>query len=367
MPAITLEWLRAMHIGWASAEAGNFDQAKRCYEYANEITGTMAELNQIEVNPDISLLRHRQGEGNGLIHSLPPDEDMVISLEFPPEIHESPTAEDMELTRLDKNQLKQNIQKFTYQPNQYHLDNIKKTYPHIMVMSTGRCGTVSLYHLFEQSHYLPFHTYFFQVPSVIRYEMVCRFISGNFESLGCADDWVKTRAAEWLGTISEDRPMIGMNHLDTVFAPIFASIHPESKFIYLRRDPEKVFKSFYSKNQWSVHQFSPVYYKFDDQFHYRHARFDTPGLIAWHIAFTETFSRAFGETMGDRFIEISSDSLFDQDIEETERLQDFAELGFNPTQHFGTVFNEKAHKKSKTDEQVENGLIAFRKAYERLI
>lgn len=195
--------------------------------------------------------------------------------------------------------------------------------------------------------------------------MLCQHISGNYRDSGPADQWLKTRAAEWLGAISQNRPMAGVNHLDTIYAPTFAKVHPQAKFIYLRRDPINTFESFYTKNQFGRTQLQPLYYKLDPNFAWCYPGYDIPHLIAWYIRFTEVFSRAFGEIMGDRFIELSADKLFERDKEECEKLRDFTNINLDVREHFKTVYNQKAHKEQKN--VLSLGLTAFKKAYKELL
>lgn len=354
------EWIRSTSIAWISAETGEYDKALRCYKYSDELA--QQSSHSIFMNPELSLLRHIEGDSQGYVSPLAPAEDAVLSLEVGYDSYEHIDSRGMKESSIDID-----LSQYEADLPGYAFNNIKKELPHVMVMSTGRCGTVSLYHLMEKTHYLPYHTYFFTVPVAVRYEMMCRLQEKNTD--GMAElQWIKTRLAEWIGAVNLDRPMISMNHLDTIFAPTFAQMHPKSKFIYLRRDPEKVFKSFYNKAQWSENQLCGLNYKFEP-FQWRRRGFDKPKAIAWYLKFTESFSRHFGSLMGDRFIEISSDKLFDQDMTEIMRFIDFTEIDLLPNdlvRHFSTVYNEKAHKVEMTDLQVEKGLELFRREYESL-
>jgi len=361
---VTPEWIRAMSIGWSSAEAGEFDQAKRCYEYADEVFKGL----DLSVNPALSILRHTSGKASGFIRSLPPQEDYIVSLEFPSATDECISARGMRSTAIDYDALKENIRKYSYLMEQYHEDNMGKLMPHTMVLSTGRCGTVSLYRLLERTNHLPYHSYFFQVPATSRYEMMCQLIAGKFDR-SVADMWVKTRAAEWIGAIKEDAPIVGLNHLDTIFAPVFAQCHPLSRFIYLRRDPVKVFESFYSKKQWSDTQICPLYYSFEGGFKWKRIDYDIPVMLAWYIKFTDTFSRAFGEVMGNRFIELSSDKLFAKDDNEIKKLIDFIDIDLSEEEvkrHFSIPYNQKAHKIALTKDQIALGRETFEAVYDSL-
>jgi hypothetical protein len=111
-----------------------------------------------------------------------------------------------------------------------------------------------------------------------------------------------------------------------------------------------------------------MYYKLNP-FEYRKADYDQPYSIAWYIKFTEEFSRAFGRLIGDRWIEISADKLFNLDEVEIKRLRDFCEIDLpfhEVKKHFEHVHNEKAHKVTMDDRQIRASIAAFEKIYEKM-
>jgi hypothetical protein len=358
-----------MSIGFHSALNGAHKQAIRCYEYGQEMIDTLSLETPVDINPELSMLRHKQGRANGIITAYPPEEDMVMSIEFADMTHQSTDAIGMQKAVINKEALTRNIKEYQYTLSDYQKDNIYKELPHIMILSTGRVGTVSLFRLLERTQYMPFHSYFYQPSKVHRKELMCRFISGNKGDGKLESDWITTRLSEWIGGCNVNRPLAMLNHLDTIYSPVMAQIHPKSKFVFLRRDPESVFKSFYSKNQWRSQQPEPMYFKFDPDFKYRLARLDLPATIAWYIKFTEVFSRALGSVYPDRFIEISSDNLFQQDENEIRKLSEFMKLPLTVDEiadHFSIPINEKKHKINKSDTQIEYGLESFKRAYDAL-
>ena len=354
------EWVRAMSTGWHAAEGGDYAMAKRCYVYADNVALGLNDSDTLAINPDLSVLRHKVGAATGIINSVPPTEDIVVSVEFGRTIQEEESATN--LRRLNLNDI--NLDSFDFKIDQHLIDNTTKELPHVMFLSTGRCGTVSMFHLFETLNYTPYHSYYYHVSQMDRMEMMCRVDSGDYDSK-IPNNWLKTRVAEWVGANNVNKPMVALNHMDTIFAPVFAKMHPKSKFVHLRRDPLKVFKSMYSKGQWSDKQLHPIYYSLSDGFKYRYMRYDMPITIAWYIKFTETFSRAFGATMGDRYIEISSDKLFTQDANEISRLSNFLETRIDKD-HFKIPYNQKAHKVSLSKDQIQAGAEAFEVAYAAL-
>jgi hypothetical protein len=200
-------------------------------------------------------------------------------------------------------------------------------------------------------------------------EMMCRHIEGRHEDYEIDTLWCETRAAEWLGPIGLDRPAAFLAHTETLFAPIFSRIHPLSRFTYLHRDPVKIFQSFYSKNQWGMSQYiSPCYYDLYP-FRYQRVTCSDEYQLAWYIKFTEEFSRAFGRFVGDRFVEISADKLFQQDKEEIDKLRNFTELNLSHNivkKHFTKKINEKAHKVKMSQLWLDIATEKFRKHYGEL-
>jgi len=321
------DWWWSVWDAWNCSKAGRVSQARELYEYADSL------LDGYELNASLSVLRHNEGVGSGTVRPVEPTEDDVVSI-FLPRLR-SPS----EASRLVEHIPEAHFEKFIEGFEAKH----KTNRPHVMVMSTGRCGTVSLFKLFQKSNLEAYHSYWFRTHSFNAAELLARLAANEYGDMSAAEEWASTRAAEWLG----EKPMIGLVHSDTVFAPVFAATHEKSRFVYLRRDPEKVFNSFVSKSQWSggTGQMIPVLY--DLPF-----RFEVPDVcptdgIVHHINFTEEYSRAFGRVMGDRFMEISSDKLFAQDREEIARLLEFTGSDIDldvAVEHFSKKINEKAHK-----------------------
>ncbi len=328
-PQLGEGWWSVVWEAWKCSRAGKVSQAHALYEFADSF------LDGYELNASLSVLRHNDGVGSGTVRPVPSTEDEVVSI-LMPRIHSPVTDATYLVDGIPENHIEKFISGLEVN---YH----KTDRPHVMVMSTGRCGTVSLFKLFQQSNLEPYHTYWFKAHPFNNAEMVCRLAANLHDDLSVAEEWASTRTAEWLG----EKPMIGLNHSDTVFAPVFAATHEKSKFIYLRRDPGKVFNSFNDKGQWSggINHFRPVMY--DLPFKFAVPDISDVDGITWHITFTDMYSRAFGRVMGDRWIEISSDKLFAQDKDEITKLLEFTGSDIpldKAVDHFKTKINEKAHK-----------------------
>jgi hypothetical protein len=350
---------------WRHSRNGDVGAALAAYRMAERM------LPSGSLNPELSILRHNVGSAEGGITAISPTEDRVISFFMSETTIESPTNDGMIYPIIDGAVLEQHIRTFIkrFRPD-VHWKNITRELPHTLFLSTGRCGTVSIFQLLQGGQSIPHHTYWWTLPPSSRWEMMCRLLSGRLNTLDAPKTWAETRAAEWLSAISQGRPMIGLNHLDTIFAPAFATVHRRSRFVYLRREPGAVFESFYGKNQWQESQLRAVEYAFDPEFRFRRLPYDLPTNIAWYFHLTQEFARAMGRVVGpDRYMEISSDRLFAQDEAEIGKLIEFTSSGLflpDATAHFGKKINEKAHKATLSHDDMAEPRAAFFAAMARL-
>lgn len=344
---------------WFASVAGDVEESKRWYR---KLDGLMPHGTQL--NPNLSVLRHNLGtpQAGDYVVPIPATEDRVSSFGMgdgvPPTL-QTPFGQPFIPSVA---MLKRGIDEVyrTYAPG-IHAENSSGQIPHILTMSTGRCGTMSLMHLFRKNpSLLPYHTYWWASSRASRIEMMCRIWSG-VPSQELEDAWAATRAAEWLGAEGNGRVMVGMNHLDTIWAPVFAKIHPKGKFLHLRRDPEKVFDSFLSKTQWAS-QLGPVEWTFADGFHWNDIIVPLPHMLAWYIRFTEVFGQAMEESFPDRCIRISSDRLFERDVAEIEKLSQFVGVHIDPD-HFTRRINAKDHKVTWTESDLQIERNSFRISY----
>jgi hypothetical protein len=348
------EWFEIVTEGWNRSEEGDLEGGLAAYAKAEENAPP-----GMEFSATLNLMRHTDqcSEPEGLVMALEPTEDMVIGVQGPGDKEEL-SARGMKRTKIDAEQLHTNIRKFHFNGS-HHLKNLKRLHPHLLVMSTGRCGTMSLYRLLQRTQYIPHHQFLINVPNTFRWEQMCRYIEGEFGDCWASEYWMKTRAAEWLGPMFQGRPMAICGHHDTIFAPVFACLHPQGKIVYLRRNPRDVFKSMYGKGQWGDRQLHPIFYRFEnDVFKWKDQNLDIIEQIVWYLKFTETFSRVLGRIIGRRWIELDADKLFGQDEEEAKRLHEFLDLEIDLEEvidHFGTVHNRKAHKITPNTTRLHSG------------
>ena len=327
-PGCVQEWWELVWQAWCFSKDHHVETALNLYQQADDA------LDGYEMNPGLSVRRHNNGlagASSGTVRPVPPTEDAVVSCFLPP-LHEPATGSRIVGVPAEE--------QMAFQP--FGDQNGR---PHVMVLSSGRCGTVSLFRLFQGSNLEPYHTYWWMVHPYTRWEFMCRLAACRFNDNACGMEWICTRAAECLG----EKPMIGLNHSDTVYAPVFAANHPKSRFVYLRRNPEAVFKSFVQKGQWSggMGHFRPVMYDFGEGYSFSLPEVNEVDGTRWHLDYTEAFCCTFGRVMGDRFIEISSDRLFGRDREEISKLLEFVGSDIDldsAVDHFATKINEKVHK-----------------------
>ena len=359
-------WTQLCGAAWNYAAAGEISTAIELYRQASEdLPG--------EINPQLSVLRHSIGEAEGRVTAAPPNEMDIISFQIADANPESADAFGMNKVVIDPDVIGQSIRTILrdFDPGHFGV-NIRKSLPHVMVLSPGRSGTVSLYRLFERSRLMSHHSYWWHVSPSTRFEMLCRVLSGRVDDQSSMRIWCETRAAEWIGAVNHDRPMIGLNHTDTIFAPVFAALHSKSKFVYLKRNRADVIASFFNKLQWGENstQLQPLLCSFNPVFRWRRPGHDIPACLAWYLHFTEMFSRIFGEILGDRFIEISADKLFAQDRDEVARLIEFTGSGLyldEAVDHFAVKINQKAAKVALMPLQSDAAMEAHDEALARII
>lgn len=330
--------------GWTAASYGDLYGAQNFYRKASHIING----NGVEFGRRACLLRHFQGSSEDIETVQPiPATETAASLIFLHGMcaeaeHDDP---DLKPIALCHETIKSNILRLIAEfDSGIHALNIKEPREHVMVMSTGRAGTMSLHKLFQTSPNLTsYHSYWWHTQVTSRWWMLASLMDGfGWRKPGM--EWAATRAAEWLGP----KPMIGCNHMDSIYCPVFAAIHPKAKFVYIYRNPIDVFKSFYGKDQWHDNQLLPFVYKhFEGYFEYGIPELDKIMKIAWFVRCTEILAEAMKDALGDRVMFIKAERLFAQDEEEISKLLDFTNAGIpieKAKEHYTHKINEKADR-----------------------
>ena len=237
--------------------------------------------------------------------------------------------------------------------------------PSTWVLSTGRCGTRALHHLFERSNAVKsYHrgmTLF--VGSGDRNEMLYRILLGGLDPAfvrAAAIRFFAYNFSDMAYCLRNRRQYCVTMHGHTIFAPIAARLFPDSQFIWLKRNPVDVLHSYIAKGQYR-NQLEPCYV--DAWFlhaarkyksHRRNFR-SIPALwsmhkkVLWYIHVTDSFAGAFTDNIGpERAVTIESERLFAGEEEIYRRLRDrmaLSDLSFEQyRQHFSAPLNAKSHR-----------------------
>ena len=354
MKELLQQWCDVSQKAFEAGARGDRDQCMKLYATADYLIDRLPLALHTKHNA-ISLARHFEVDDvhRGLVQSCPMNEDFILSLTWPDVFEESDTSDGLSVYDPDPRYVRMRMTTAN-----------KNDSPHVQVISPGRSGTVSLYKLLADTLYLPYHTFIFNPPRCHNYWMMHSLLSGDWIE---PELWYRCRRAEWIGAENVGRNFINLNHLDSVYAPFFASVHKNSKFLYLKRDPVKIFKSFVEKNQFNNAQIWPLYTGLlDSGFRWKERRMDMAEKMAWYIRFHDNLAWRMSEAYGDRVCTISSDLLFDQDETEINRLLDFLGLEISMDgmkKHFSKKINEKAHKAKGTvsTEEFEEHLKCYAK------
>lgn len=237
----------------------------------------------------------------------------------------------------------------------------------IFVMSTGRCGTRSLFELLEKSEYvLPYHSFTQQMSVGDRNHILYRLLTGSLDEeviVGLAENYLKARTAELMYAYRKNKRPVFVSHLDSIYHPINKALFADSKILYIRRKELEVFKSFYSKNQFGDSQLMPL--RFDSQFPNRvfcyslNCAMEQPQRIAWYLAATRRLGEAAVSTFPESGLTCVANNLFSGDEAAIAALTDFLECPDLDEQdlrdHFSKKINAKSNKTDITGPELELG------------
>jgi len=200
----------------------------------------------------------------------------------------------------------------------------------VQILSTGRCGTRSLFSLCQRSSsVLPFHSFELTTLPIDRNHLLFRMMTGHLDKksiAALAEHYLQSRTAELIYAYRTGRTPVIISHWDTVFAPFVAEMFPESRFLFLWRDEMAVFKSIYGKNQWQSSQLMPLQH--DPAF--PNGRFvcqedpslDIESQISWYLQVTRAFAEAFlADIAPGRGLSLLSETFFAGAQETLEQLQ----------------------------------------------
>jgi len=200
----------------------------------------------------------------------------------------------------------------------------------VFVLSTGRCGTMTLAELAKLSpgvdaHHEPF-------PTLWHTSAIAARVTLEGNSPGCISEAIRavfldSRGDQIAATLSRGLTYFESNHRLTFLAPWIAEQYPNSKFIVMTRHPYPYVTSSLRRQHYAGHVLDDVFLS------------PTPGSPAhaawagWHPAqkaawqWATTYAHALGieAALGNRVMRMASESLFAGDADSLSRL--FAFLG----------------------------------------
>ena len=119
------------------------------------------------------------------------------------------------------------------------------------IVSTGRCGTHAVQNLFERSSLVnPIHNTRFNISSDRRNEIFYAQMHKMFDHDYLASvlkDVVQQITLDLSAAVQDGRNCVVTSHGHTVYTPFIKHLLPQSKFIFLHRNPYDVFLSLYTK------------------------------------------------------------------------------------------------------------------------
>jgi len=336
-------FLSAMTLSWNLGMLGLSD-------LSSVVAATAQVINQWEgtdVAPGLMPARFREMRIKaGQVKSVMPTEDGVVHIQGPELCVIGPTQRDF---KLNFDLLSMGIERFVQDPPkclEMHKANAERHgKPPVQVLSTGRCGTVSLLHLISKSKKVqPYHTFWWYVAFVDRLKFLAGLCDQRVDVGDVTSIWASSRAAEWLGT----KPAVFLSHLDLVYAPILAAIHPGAKWVHAHRDVEKTFRSFWLKHQEDA-QLCPFGYGKDasGNFTVSYGSATVIDSLAFFFATTDLFAAAMHKVFPDRVAILDMDDLFAGSDLAANVVKHCLCPDLSLAQiknHFKTKVNEKAHK-----------------------
>jgi hypothetical protein len=237
--------------------------------------------------------------------------------------------------------------------------------PPTWVLSTGRCGTRALHQFLERAAAVKsYHRgQTVNIGFAERNEMLYRLVLGGLDPGFVRAAAIRFYAAnlnDMLYCLRHRRQYCVAHHAHTIFAPLAARLFPTSQFIYLRRNPVKVFESFIAKDQYRG-QLEPLYvdtaflgsprkYKSHrTTFRYLPAPWPVYRKVVWYVHVTNAFARAFVESIGpERSLSIASEALYAGDADCFRCLGERLAIGDVTLEqfreHFTRPVNAKTHR-----------------------
>ena len=192
-----------------------------------------------------------------------------------------------------------------------------------------------------------------------------------------ADIYFRNRIIELLRTIN--KKVIFINHWEAWWAPLLIKFFPASKVLYLKRNPEDVVYSHLATSNEDGTKLKDIsnrksrictkidfdlsivnLYKdnLNNSLIFHEPEMSNIDRVITKVSLVDKFAMAVEQTVSsERFIEISADLLFSQDLDEVGRLLNFFDLFTEDNtkiacDHFLVKYNTKNRQNRHTEEEV---------------
>ena len=252
----------------------------------------------------------------------------------------------------------------------------------IQVISSGRAGTTALFDLLAKTTNLePFHSFTMQTTPMERVELLTRIRSGDFNQNYVniiTSQYLKIRSSEIIYAYRNNKTPVIINHWDSIFSLVTASLFPKARLLYLERDTQNCVNSFIGKLQWQYAQLMDVPYAIledNDQFIYKIDTDHNIGQkIAWYLFVTKALANGIATILPtqSQFLSLKADDLFKGNENTISSLTKFIGITDISTKdialHYKTPINAK--EKNQQDEplwmqsEIDSAVLKFKELCE---
>ncbi len=189
----------------------------------------------------------------------------------------------------------------------------------VLVLSTGRVGTMAMENLLQKSeNLLPFHFLEYHVETGDQNAFFYR-LQQEGGAASCEPEietYLQYRFSELAFCHATGKVPVIVNHLDTVWAPILMGTFPDARLIRMHRSPEKTLLSLAFKNQFGFRQLRHLKGRFDPVdglFVYRRdMSLSLEQECAWYMYVTDMLADLFGTALArpDRYLDLDMEQVF---------------------------------------------------------
>ncbi|RVU38634.1 hypothetical protein EOI86_04995 [Hwanghaeella grinnelliae] len=224
----------------------------------------------------------------------------------------------------------------------------------VIVLSTGRVGTMAMEALLKRSDgLLPFHAFNLHVETGDQNAILYKLISedpGSFER--DIESILRYRFSEFAYCRAAGKIPVIVNHLDTVLAPILMGAFPDARLIRMHRAPEKTLLSLAYKNQFGYRQLRHLKSRFDKdtgEFVFRRDRSLTiEQECAWYMYVTDLLADIYRTELArpGRFLDLDMEQVFGLAAGAIRHLSDFLDDPAITPETCRDVFSQRINEKS---------------------